>query len=115
MIGYLTLIFTCQLLGELTVRLLGLPLPGPVVGMVMLFVFLLLRKSVPEGLDQASGGLLKAMSLLFVPAGTGVMLHFRALGEALLPLGLALVVSTFLTILVTAKMMQWLAKGNADE
>lgn len=114
MLGYLTLIFVCQLLGELAVGALALPIPGPVVGMVLLFVFLMVKGAVPDGLSEASGGLLRAMSLLFVPAGAGVMLHFRLLGEALLPLGLALVVSTVATIAVTGLMMAWLGKARAD-
>ncbi|NDR56515.1 CidA/LrgA family protein [Aliiruegeria sabulilitoris] len=112
--GYLTLIFVCQLLGELAVGALALPIPGPVLGMVLLFVWLLRRGAVPEGLGDVAGGLQRAMSLLFVPAGAGVMLHFQLLGDALLPLGIGLVVSTLLTILVTGAMMHWLAKGDAQ-
>ena len=112
--GYLTLIFACQLLGELAVGAFSLPIPGPVLGMVLLFAWLLSRGDVPEGLGAVAGGLQRAMSMLFVPAGTGVMLHFQLLGDAALPLGLGLVVSTMLTILVTGAMMQWLAKGNGQ-
>ena len=86
MLGYLTLIFVCQLAGELVVGTLAMPVPGPVVGMVLLFFYLALRRTVPEGLGQAAGGLQRAMSLLFVPAGAGVMLHFHLLAEAALPL-----------------------------
>ncbi|MCR8550707.1 CidA/LrgA family protein [Salipiger sp. P9] len=114
MLGYLTLIFLCQLLGELVVGALAWPVPGPVLGMVLLFVFLALRGAVPEGLSQSAGGLQKAMSLLFVPAGTGVMLHFRLLGEALLPLGLGLLISTVATIAVTGLVMSWLSRERAD-
>ncbi|WP_417720992.1 CidA/LrgA family protein [Salipiger sp.] len=112
--GYLTLIFVCQLSGEMVVGALALPVPGPVVGMVLLFAFLMVRGRVPEGLARTSGSLLGAMSLLFVPAGAGVMLHFRLLGEALLPLGLALVVSTVATIAVTGLVMARLGRGRAD-
>ena len=114
MLRYLTLIFSCQLIGELIIGTLALPIPGPVVGMVLLFAFLLIRGAVPDDLDQTASGLLGAMSLLFVPAGTGVMLHFRLLGESLLPIGAALVVSTVVTIALTGLMMRWLAKGNSD-
>ncbi|WP_095588309.1 CidA/LrgA family protein [Actibacterium ureilyticum] len=114
MIGHLTLILTCQLIGEVITGLLALPVPGPVLGMVVMFVGLLVRGGVPDGLGQAADGLLKAMSLLFVPAGTGVMLHFQLLGQALLPLGAALVVSTLATIAVTALLMLWLGKEQAD-
>jgi holin-like protein len=115
MLGYLTLILVCQLAGEFITGAMALPVPGPVLGMVFLFVFLMLRGHVPDGLDQTADGLLRSMSLLFVPAGTGVILHFQLLGEALLPLGLALVVSTLVTIAVTGLLMQWLGKGESAE
>ncbi len=114
MIGYLTLILVCQLIGELIVGALSISIPGPVLGMLILFVLLLVRGNLPVGLAQTSDGLLRAMSLLFVPAGTGVMMHFQLLGDALLPLGAALVVSTVSTIIVTALMMRWLGKADAD-
>ena len=112
MIGYLTLILTCQLAGEFLAGALALAVPGPVLGMALLFVLLLVRGEVPDALDQTAEGLLRAMSLLFVPAGTGIMMHFRLLGDALVPLSAALVVSTLATIAVTALMMRWLGKAN---
>ena len=112
--GYLTLIFLCQLVGELFVGALALPIPGPVVGMVVMFLYLLVRGHVPDGLGRTAQGLLGAMSLLFVPAGAGVMLHFHLLGEAAVPLGLGLIVSTLATMAVTALLMKWLGgKGRA--
>ncbi|SNS23092.1 CidA/LrgA family protein [Tropicimonas sediminicola] len=115
MLNYLTLIFLCQLLGEIGVGLLGLPIPGPVLGMVLLFLFLMVRGRVPEPLGEVAGGLQGAMSLLFVPAGAGVILHVELLGAALAPLGAALVVSTLLTIAVTGLLMQWLGRNDETE
>ena len=114
MLNYLTLIFFCQLVGEAFVAATGLPVPGPVLGMVLLFAGLSIRGSIPKDLDTVSGALLSNLSLLFVPAGTGGILHFQLLGQALLPLGLALVVSTLATIAVTGLLMQWLGAGSAD-
>ncbi|MGB3246254.1 MAG: CidA/LrgA family protein [Sulfitobacter sp.] len=115
MIGYFTLILVCQLLGELVVGAFHISIPGPVVGMLLLFILLLMRGEMPKGLGQTADGLLKAMSLLFVPAGAGVMMHFQLLGEAVLPLSVALVVSTTMTIIVTALMMRWLNRASPDE
>lgn len=114
MLRFLTLIFACQFVGELFVGTFMLPVPGPVVGMVVLFVFLLFSKKVPADLLVVSDGLLKSMSLLFVPAGTGVMMHFELLTRELIPLSAALVVSTCATIIVTALMMRWLAAEPKD-
>ena len=110
MLENFTLILCCQLLGELAVSALALPLPGPVVGMLLLFCLLVIRGFVPDGLGKVSDALLSSLSLLFVPAGVGVMLHFELLGAELIPLSVALVVSTLLTIAVTALVMVWFNK-----
>lgn len=115
MLRFLTLILVCQLLGETVVGALDLPAPGPVLGMVALFALLMALGDVPPALEETAGGLLRAMSLLFVPAGAGVMLHVRLLGEALAPLGLALIVSTLATIAVTALLMRRLGAQERDD
>jgi putative effector of murein hydrolase LrgA (UPF0299 family) len=116
MLGAFTLLLVYQLAGEVTVRLLGLPVPGPVVGMLLLFLTLWLRgaaersrESYPRVRDTCQT-LLSHLSLLFVPAGVGVMLHFKRLGAEWLPISVALVASTVLTIAVTALVMRWLQK-----
>lgn len=114
MLEYLTLILACQLLGEFTVSAAGIPVPGPVVGMVLLFVFLLVKGSVPEQLARVSSGLLNNLSLMFVPAGVGVMVHFEVLGNDALPISVALVTSTLLTIAVTALLMNFLNTKKVD-
>ena len=108
MLAYLTLIFSCQLVGELLVSSFGLPIPGPVVGMVILFIGLLIHRSLPEKLAVVSDALISNLSLLFVPAGVGVMLHSGLIGNELIPISVALVVSTLLTIAVTGSLMAWL-------
>lgn len=114
MLNYLTLIFGCQLIGELVTRALEIPVPGPVLGMVILFLVLVFLGSIPEKLSAAADGLLNHLSLLFVPAGVGVMLHFPLLGNDWLAITVALVVSTVLTIAVTALVMSGLAKHTAN-
>jgi holin-like protein len=105
MLEYLTLILACQLLGELAVTSANVPFPGPVAGMVLLFLFLLIKGEIPEALSNVSGALLTNLSLMFVPAGVGVMVHFKLLGSDALPLSLALIFSTLLTIVITAMVM----------
>ena len=73
MIFHLTVILGCQLAGELIAAAAGLPLPGPVLGMVILFAGLMFR-GLPRGLATVADALLGNLSLLFVPAGVGVML-----------------------------------------
>jgi len=110
MLEYLTLILACQLIGEFAVSTANIPFPGPLAGMILLFVFLVFRGDIPEELGNVSGALLNNLSLMFVPAGVGVMAHFELLGTDALPLSIALVVSTLLTIAVTALVMMLLNK-----
>lgn len=101
MIRAFSLFVLCQLIGEVVARLAHLPVPGPVIGLVLLVCYLAVRGHVPDGVEQTSRGLLTHLSLLFVPAGTGVILHVQRLKSEWLPILLALVVSTVLTLVVS--------------
>jgi len=105
MLNSLTLIFFCQLMGELTVTAFGLSLPGPVLGMMLLFAVLLWRGGVPRELAQVGDALLSNLSLLFVPAGVGIMAHFGLLRHDWFPLSVAILCSTLATIAVTSGTM----------
>jgi len=108
MLAGLTWLLVYQCIGEVLVRWTGLPVPGPVVGMVLLFATLAVRGGASEPLKSTASGLLSHLSLLFVPAGVGVMMHFRRVANEWLPIALALVVSTVLALAVTALVMRWL-------
>ena len=101
----ITTLLIFQLIGEVGVHTLSLPIPGPVLGMFLLFIFLLTRRALPESLDSASTNLLSHFSLLFIPAGVGVIVHFDTLSAEWLPIGTALLLSTFLTMAATAALM----------
>lgn len=117
MIHALLAILSCQLAGEATVRALGLPLPGPVLGMVLMVLALRLSPRLMALVTPLARGLLANMSLLFVPAGVGVVGHATILGDKGLPLFLALVVSTVLAIAVGALTFAAVARltGNRDD
>lgn len=112
MLTWITIIFCCQLAGETLVAAVGLPLPGPVAGMIILFVILAIKKSVPDDLGTVSKGLLANLSLLFVPAGTGIIVHLPLLGRDAVPVSIALLVSTLATVAITGLLMQWLGRRN---
>jgi holin-like protein len=109
---YITLLLVCQLIGEVVVRLLHLPIPGPVVGMVVLFAGLVARGRAPEELEGVAGGLLRYLSLLFVPAGTGVIVHAKMLSTQLAPVAGTVAIGTAVTVGVTGWLMQRLRKGK---
>lgn len=104
------LLFQCA--GEALVLLAGWPVPGPVAGMALLFIVLLIRPSAREPLSVAADGFAKHLSLLFVPAGVGVMLHVTRLVDEWLPIVVALVLSTVLAIAATALTFAWLARRH---
>ena len=114
MILCLTLILLAQLIGEALVRATGLALPGPLIGMALLLLFLVLRDRAPrlaprvlapalvDGRLEGTGkGLLANLSLMFVPAGVGVVGRLDLLRAQGLKLAIVLVVSTALSLLVT--------------
>jgi len=113
MLRAITLLLVYQLVGEALALGLALPVPGPVIGLALLFLTLVLRGHVSSDLRETANGLLSHFSLLFVPAGAGVMLHFARLGDEFLPLAVALVVSTVATIAATAATMRWLGRRDA--
>ena len=106
MIGGVTGLLVCQLIGELLARGLGLPVPGPVIGLILLFLALVMRSGDPPApLDTAATTLLSNLGLLFVPAGVGVVLYLPLLAQYWAPIGLAIIFGTLGGIVVTG----WLA------
>lgn len=95
-----------QLAGEVLARGLQWPVPGPVLGMLLLLLVLIWRGGPGEDLRNASQGLLGNLSLLFVPAGVGIMVHGHRIADEWLALVVALVGSTVLTLAVTALVMR---------
>jgi len=107
-LGFITLLLVCQLAGEVIRLALDLPVPGPVIGMALLFGGLVVKGSVPDGLGAATAGLLQHLALLFVPAGVGVITHIGLLQAEWKPVAAALVGSTLAAIIVTAFVLRWL-------
>ncbi|MDB5643808.1 MAG: CidA/LrgA family protein [Hyphomicrobiales bacterium] len=119
MILSLGLLLLCQLSGEAVARGLALPLPGPVIGMALLLALLLARekfaavlpREVGDGtLEKTSNGLLSHLSLMFIPAGVGVvqrLVLFISHGVALF---LALLLSTALAMLASVAAFRFIAR-----
>jgi holin-like protein len=110
MIASLSLILLCQLVGEIIVRGIGVPVPGPVIGAVLLLLLLLARDRFAilargplqeGGVENTSRGLLANLSLLFVPAGVGVVQKLDLLAEHGIAIMLILAVSVVVTLLAT--------------
>ena len=110
MIASFSLILICQLVGEICVRAAGVPVPGPVLGFVLLLVLLLLRDRfavlargplAPGAVEGTAKGLLSHLSLLFVPAGVGVVQKLDIIAAHGLAIVAVLAISVVITMLVT--------------
>ncbi|MBZ5877584.1 CidA/LrgA family protein [Chromohalobacter israelensis] len=108
----MSILLGCQFIGEILVHALHLPVPGPVLGMAVLLVGLMVNGRVPSGLRTSGEGLLRYLTLLFVPAGVGIMVHFGLIEADFWPIVVTLVVSTSLTLAVTAKVMERLTRST---
>ena len=99
-------------MGEVVARAVGIPLPGPVIGLVLLLVILMTLNGPDEALRTTSNGLLRHLSLLFVPAGVGIVTQLDALRRDWLAIVVAVLVSTALALMVTGWLMQRLDKST---
>ncbi len=125
MVGAFAVLLLCQLAGEGLVHLTGVPVPGPVVGLLLLALGLGLRAhrrghagrealgDTPVG--RAANGLLSHLSLLFVPAAAGIVQQGAALQRDGLAIAAALVGSTLLTLAVTAAVFSAVARLAARQ
>lgn len=118
MLAALTWLLLYQLTGEILVHVLDLPVPGPVIGMALLFLTLVIRgyseHPIPRALQQTANTLLQHLSLLFVPAGTGVMLYLQLIMDEWLPISVALIISTIGGMTVTALILRALTRQKSE-
>ena len=110
MIRALALLLACQLAGEILTRALGLAVPGPVIGLGLLAVLAVVHARIAGAeisaiektdLGVTASALLGSLGLLFVPAGVGIVQQLPLIGAYALPIFVALLVSTVLTLIVT--------------
>lgn len=114
MLSALTTLLCFQALGEALAFALALPLPGPVLGLALALAYLLLRPAAIHALRPTALDMLRHLSLLFVPAGVGIMLHGARLQAEGWKLLLAVLVSTVLTLAVTAVVTRWAMAQQAS-
>lgn len=103
------------LLGEATTRWLGLPVPGSLIGMVLLLLALIVRGRAPAGLQAACTPLLRHLMLFFIPAVAGVMTQFALVADEWLPFLAACTIGTALTLVVTAMSLRWSLRRMGQE
>lgn len=113
-INGLTILLFYQLMGEITARYFGLLIPGPVIGMIMLFITLIIKGHAPKTLEEPASALLSHLSLLFIPAGVGMMVHFDRIANEWLAISITLILSTVVTLAGSAAIMNLLNRFIKD-
>ena len=115
-------IFLLQLVGEFLQKYFALAIPGPVIGLLLMLVALLLQRGSRDSdsdfgqkVINTSNHLLQYLSLLFVPIGVGVVMHLQLLESQLVKVLGVIIIGTLLTIIVTAALFQVLRKRGADD
>lgn len=114
LIGLGTLIAYDQL-GQWLMRTLNWPIPGSVLGLLLLFLTLLLINKPPPAVTQSAEWLLKHLAFFFVPAGVGVLLLFELIADEWLAMLVSMVLSTVISLFFTALLMQYLLKSTTDQ
>ena len=107
-LGFVALVL-CLELGNLVAWGLGLPVPGTVIGILILLLGLAALRRVPDALNDVSLWLLGHLNLLYVPAGVGVMGYVALVARDFWPIVVTLFVSTFLATLAAALAFRWAA------
>jgi len=124
MLNSIFLILFFQLVGEFIQKFLELSVPGPVIGLFLLLIILLMSKKnyykIPINfqinLINSAENLLNYLPLLFIPVGVGVVMHLSLLEDNLVPVMLVIIIGTLLTLAVTAFVMDRLLKEvNKDD
>ena len=117
MLGAIGLLLVCQLAGEAIHRFLAIPLPGSVIGLALLLVWLAVVRREQTSLGKVTGWLTAHMPLMFLPAAVGMMEEGPLLARHGLAIVVAMVISTVATIAVTALVFSWAVRrfGGADD
>ncbi len=102
----LAIVFGFYFLEELLSKVLGLMIPGSVLGMILLTIALFSEVIRVEWCEKEAEFFVRHMSILFVPPGAGVILYLDLIKSELLPIAAALFISFFATLLITAKTVE---------
>lgn len=108
MLKGIIILLVFQFLGECISKLFELLVPGPVIGMVLLLIFLIIRKSSFKSLDNAVFIHLRYLPLLFIPAAMGIITQADVISKEFWAISISLLVGTIIALAFTAKLMDYL-------
>ena len=103
----LCLIFGFSFLGEVLNRLIPLPIPASIYGMVLLFLALSFKMNPLDAVKGAGAFLTSCLPVLFVVSTVGLLDHWSLLQDALIPVLLILLLTTVVTFAISGRIAQW--------
>ncbi|WP_175924451.1 CidA/LrgA family protein [Burkholderia latens] len=115
MLNALSILLVSQLVGELLAQLTHAPIPGPLIGMLLLLGVLMWKGGPSQELEGFGKSLLSWLAMLFVPAATGLITEFDRLAADWWRIATAIFVSTLLGLATTGWAMERLSKTLAAE
>lgn len=108
-----TLILAVFFVGEVIKVMFGLPIPGNIIGFILLLLLLLWKVVSPESVDSVTDFLLGNLTFFFIPSGVGLMSTFGLIQPSLLKLAIIILVSTVVTM-ATAGLVTQFVVGLAE-
>lgn len=115
MILALLAIITCQLIGDAVIIVTGLPIPGSVVGIIILFTFFVINGGIPKNIARVADVFLDNLILFFIPVTAAFIGYYQFIADNLLAILTAIFISSILTFAATGWTMTWLLEKETDE
>jgi|LGVF01.1.fsa_nt_gb holin-like protein len=109
-IGQLAIILAIYLSGLLIENLFSLPIPGSIIGLIIMLILLHLKIVKVENIKQVSDFFLNNMMFFFIPATVSIMVTYQILEGVLIEVTALIILSTLITISITALVVQYIAK-----
>lgn len=105
-----TIFIAACFIGEVLHRIIPLPVPGSIYGLVLMFIALELKIMPLDKVEEVSNYLLEIMPLLFVPSTVGLLVAWPVIKQHWLPIAIAGIAGTTLNFFVTGHVTQFFMK-----
>ena len=115
MLNGLLIIVGCYLVGDIISGIGGIPIPGSVIGMGILFFFLLIKGHIPNNVEKVGDGLLNNLGIMFVPAGAGITMYLGLIAEEWDVILIASFCATIATFVTCGWLFQLFAKPRKED
>ncbi|GAA3257724.1 Antiholin-like protein LrgA [Lactococcus lactis subsp. lactis] len=104
----LLIIFGFSFVGNVISNLFHLPVPGPIIGMILLFLSLQFKLLQFRHVDEAGTFLINNMTILFLPAGVGIMAKWNLISHFWAQILLIVVGALIINMLILGKLVEWI-------